>query len=92
MGVGQLAGNFLTHTSYSLASSCDKKLPANREKNDVAGNWLLFDQWSEDRNNCTALSFLDCTLPSALPKEGISRREPMLAVQQLSTRIPLPMT
>jgi hypothetical protein len=38
MRVGVLAGNFFTHTIYSLASSCDKKLPANRQKNGVAGN------------------------------------------------------
>jgi hypothetical protein len=29
MGGGVEAGNFLTHTSYTPASSCDEKLPAN---------------------------------------------------------------
>jgi hypothetical protein len=39
MRVGVLAGNFLTSTRSISASSCDEKLTANREKNDVTANW-----------------------------------------------------
>jgi hypothetical protein len=36
--VGVEAGNFLTNTRSTAASSCEEKLPANRQENDVAGN------------------------------------------------------
>jgi hypothetical protein len=39
MGGGVVAGNFSTDTRSNPASSCEKELPANRQKNDVAGNW-----------------------------------------------------
>jgi hypothetical protein len=61
MGGGVVAGNFFTHTSYRVASSCDDKLPANSRKIDVAGNWLRFDQWREYKNNCTPPGFHDGT-------------------------------
>ena len=61
MGGGVVAGNFFTHTSYRVASSCDDKLPANSRKIDVAGNWLRFDQWSEGGGNCILPSFRDYT-------------------------------
>jgi hypothetical protein len=39
-----------------------EKLPATRRKNDVAGNWLRFDQWNEEEDNCTASRSSDCSL------------------------------
>jgi hypothetical protein len=37
MRVGVLAGNFFIDIKQTETSSCGKKLPANRQENDVAG-------------------------------------------------------
>jgi hypothetical protein len=59
VGGGVVVCNFLSAGSTLSSRTCAEKLHANCPTIDVACNWLRFDQWSQDRNNCSKNRFRD---------------------------------